>query len=96
MKKTEEKEYIEAKKREEKEEMEEKEKTEEEKKIAGEAKTEEPKIRCLMTKLNIDPREKTDCTVKQYGSVSSATDPRDLILQAVKPLKGQDLSITAF
>ena len=34
-----------------------------------------------MTKINIDPREKTDCTVKQYGSLPKITNPRELILQ---------------
>ena len=108
--KTEEREKTEAKKREEektakeaREEMEEKEKRaketreemEEKEKIAREAKAEEPKIQCLMTRLNNDPREKTDCTEKQYGTVYPATDPRDMILQAVQPKKEQDLSVTS-
>ena len=66
---------------------------EEEKNSAGEEK-EEPQVHCLMTKLSSNPREKTNCTVKQYGSVSQTENPRELILKTVQSEKEENLAIT--
>ena len=70
--------------REEEEEMKEKIKT----------KKEEHKVHCLMTKLSIDAKEKTDCTAKQYGTVPKIANSRDSV-QTVQPKNEENLEMTS-
>jgi hypothetical protein len=83
----------EIKKREEEIKMEEIKKREEEEKEKIKTKEEEHNIHCLMTKLSIDAKEKTNCTAKQYGTVHKITNSRDSV-QTIQPRNEENLEIT--